>query len=74
MPFVLTIHLPAEGLDEGSHVDFFLRKKGSELREIIFLLSLHQPQTSHDHCWRIVVMFTMLRKDLQHVNWSRVAK
>ena len=41
IPFELTIHLPAEGLDEGSYVDLFFSLKGSTLRKITFFLSLH---------------------------------
>ena len=69
IPFELTIQLPAEGLDEGSDVDFFSLKE-STIRKISFFLSLQQPRTSHEYCRRVFVMLTMPRKVLQHVNWS----
>ena len=58
----------AEGLDEGSYVNFFFLKE-STLREIPSFLSQHQPRTSHKYYLSILAMFTMSHKDVKHVNW-----
>ena len=62
-PIGLTIHMSAEGLDEGSDVDLFFFERVNT-KEIPFFLSLHQPQTSHEYCRRIFAMLTMSPKDL----------
>ena len=38
-----------------------------------FFLLLQQLRTSHEYCLCILAMFTMLRKDLKHVNRTRLA-
>ena len=54
-----------------SDVDLFFSLKGLTLRKILSFLSLiHQPRTSHVNYMCILVMFTMSRKDVKHVNWS----
>ena len=61
----------AEGLYEGSDVDFF-SLKGSTLRTILSFLSVNEPRTSHEYNLCILAMLTMSRKDVKHVNWPRL--
>ena len=50
----------------------FFSLMGSTLRKIPSFLSLHQPQTSHEYYLCILMMLTMSRKDVKHVNWPRL--
>ena len=50
----------------------FFSLKGSTLRKIPSFLSLHQPRKSHEYYLCILAMFSMSRKDVNHVNWLSI--
>ena len=64
-------HLPTEGLDEGSDVDFFSLEGKSKENPFLFVTTPAQvePQTYQGYSRRILVMFTMALKDLKHADW-----
>ena len=68
MPFEFTIHLPAEGLDEGSDVDFFFDRVNTKKKSFFFTTSA---ANISEYYQLIFAMFTMPCKVLLNLNWPR---
>ena len=67
MPFEFTFHLPAEGLDEGSDVDFFFDRVNTKKKSFLPTSAAN----ISEYYQLIFAMFTMPRKVLLNLNWPR---